>query len=240
MRDLWLYVQALGRHWIGLVTGPVATLMLLIWQQFAKIAIPNWVFWVVLATGIPIAGFLAWREEHQAVQGLTKKPTLQLRFLQQEPYLLQHRFPCYRVGVYNSGPAPAENVKVSLESIQPRPRDRQFRGGFPHHVGFRVDEYITSAGVQQMAGRTINGGEEEYFELAKTWRSSDGRRIVTGLDGFEELAQGSLRHWRIAMEDDECWNLELRISAANADRQTVGLRVSPVGDHLNISLSTVG
>jgi hypothetical protein len=59
------YLQALRKQWVGLITGPTATLILLIWQVFEKTDIPTWVFWVVAATGVPVAGFLAWREEHE-------------------------------------------------------------------------------------------------------------------------------------------------------------------------------
>jgi len=53
------------RHWAGLLSGPTATVILLVWQVFAKTNIPPWVFWLVALTGIPLAGFLAWREEHR-------------------------------------------------------------------------------------------------------------------------------------------------------------------------------
>src|SRR2546427_9308954 len=68
-RDLWAYVQALWRHWASLLAGPTATVILLVWQVFARTNITPWVFWLVALTGIPLAGFLAWRDEHVKVLG---------------------------------------------------------------------------------------------------------------------------------------------------------------------------
>lgn len=68
-RDIWLYLQALWKHWASLLAGPTATVILLVWQVFARTNIPSWVFWLVALTGIPLAGFLAWRDEHMKVLG---------------------------------------------------------------------------------------------------------------------------------------------------------------------------
>src|SRR6267143_4335890 len=64
-RDFGRYLQGLRRQWLGLITGPTASFLLLLWQVFKHTDIPTWVFWVVAAAGIPVAGFLAWREEHE-------------------------------------------------------------------------------------------------------------------------------------------------------------------------------
>src|SRR2546423_14738725 len=58
-RDLWEYVQALRRQWVGLLAGPGATLILLIWQVFEKTDVAPWVFWVVAAAGVPTGGLPA-------------------------------------------------------------------------------------------------------------------------------------------------------------------------------------
>lgn len=68
-RDLGQYVQALRKQWLGLITGPTASFLLLVWQVFRHTDIPTWVFWVVTVAGIPVAGFLAWCEEHAKVTG---------------------------------------------------------------------------------------------------------------------------------------------------------------------------
>jgi len=67
----------------------------------------------------------------------------------------------------------------------------------------------------------------EDFQLATSWKSSDGRRIVEGLDGEEEQAQGYFKLWRVTMEDDETWAIRLRVSGANADSQEIQILAHP-------------
>jgi hypothetical protein len=63
-RDLGQYLQALWKYWASLLAGPFVTVLLLIWQVFGNANIPTWAFWVIAVPGVPIAGFLAWRDEH--------------------------------------------------------------------------------------------------------------------------------------------------------------------------------
>jgi len=70
MHDVWQYLKALGKHWVGLIAArPIASLVLLLWSVFLKTNIPAGAFWVAALTGIPVAGFLAWREERRKVAG---------------------------------------------------------------------------------------------------------------------------------------------------------------------------
>ena len=66
-RDIGQYLRALWKHWASLLAGPTVTVALLVWQVFEQANIPTWVFWVIAAPGVPIAGFLTWREEHAKV-----------------------------------------------------------------------------------------------------------------------------------------------------------------------------
>src|SRR5881628_3565659 len=65
--DIGQYVRALWKHWASLLAGPTLTTALLIWQVFEQANIPTWVFWVIAVPSVPIAGFLAWRDEHAKV-----------------------------------------------------------------------------------------------------------------------------------------------------------------------------
>ena len=67
-RDLWLYLQALRRHLVGLAAGSTVTVVLLVWQYVLKKGdIPTWALWVAVSGGLFISGFQAWREEHGRV-----------------------------------------------------------------------------------------------------------------------------------------------------------------------------
>src|SRR5712692_7308767 len=78
-RDVWQYVRALWKHWASLLAGPTATVILLVWQVFEKTNITPWVFWLVALTGVPVAGFLAWRDEHRKVAPKAIDPEVELR-----------------------------------------------------------------------------------------------------------------------------------------------------------------
>ena len=68
-RDIKLYLHALARHLVWLIAaGPGAAVVLLLWSVFLKTNIPATVFWVAALAGVPVAGFLAWRDEHRKVE----------------------------------------------------------------------------------------------------------------------------------------------------------------------------
>ena len=67
-RDLWQYLRALWKHFGGLATGAVVTVLLLIWQYALKQGdIPLWVLGTAVGAGLFISGLQAWREEHGKV-----------------------------------------------------------------------------------------------------------------------------------------------------------------------------
>jgi len=78
-RDIWQYARALWKHWASLLAGPTVTVVLLVWQVFEQANIPEWVFWVIAAPGVPVAGFLAWREEHAKVAPKPLDPEMEWR-----------------------------------------------------------------------------------------------------------------------------------------------------------------
>src|SRR2546426_7556214 len=66
--DLRQYVQALRRHFVGLATGTVMALVLLVWDDVLHWGdIPAWVWVVAAVMGFFVSGFNAWREEHAKV-----------------------------------------------------------------------------------------------------------------------------------------------------------------------------
>lgn len=63
-RTLSLYARALLRHWYALSIGPISLLLTLTGTS-VHLALGAAI--AVLLAGVPIAGFLAWREEHRKV-----------------------------------------------------------------------------------------------------------------------------------------------------------------------------
>jgi hypothetical protein len=64
-RDLRLYGKALLRHWYSLAIGP-ASLGLTLLGTRGHVTLGSAI--AVLLVGVPVAGFLAWREEHHKVK----------------------------------------------------------------------------------------------------------------------------------------------------------------------------
>jgi hypothetical protein len=78
-RDFAQYLKALGKQWVGLATGPAASLVLLVVQEVFHVDIPRGVLGLVALAGLFVAGFLAWREERAKVAGPTGDPEMELR-----------------------------------------------------------------------------------------------------------------------------------------------------------------
>src|SRR5947209_329349 len=63
-RELSLYTRALLRHWYALSIGPIS-LFLTLTGTSVHLTLGSAI--AVLLAGVPVAGFLAWREEHRKV-----------------------------------------------------------------------------------------------------------------------------------------------------------------------------
>src|SRR3989449_4734452 len=67
-RDLWVYLQALRRHFGGLVGGTFVAFVLILWDDVLHLGnIPEGVWMIVAVLGVFISGFNAWRAEHGKV-----------------------------------------------------------------------------------------------------------------------------------------------------------------------------
>ena len=62
-RDVRAYLAALIRRWAALMAGPVLTLALAIVPAWRHWNVPAWMWSTIFLAGVPVAGFLAWREE---------------------------------------------------------------------------------------------------------------------------------------------------------------------------------
>ncbi len=113
------YVRAVGKRWWVLVVGvclPIIGIILDAWQE---LAIPNWVWFVIIIVGLVIASFLAfhelrrkqapppanWIDAHKARHG--EYPPL-------PDYLLQ----VVEGGTYSRGEPVSKKIKVKIASGQ--------------------------------------------------------------------------------------------------------------------------
>src|SRR5258706_12817343 len=64
-RELSLYARALLLRWYALAIGPIS-LFLTLWGTSVHLTLGSAIAW--LFAGVPVAGFLAWREEYGKVR----------------------------------------------------------------------------------------------------------------------------------------------------------------------------
>lgn len=88
---------------------------------------------------------------------------LEVRFEKREPYILDRgSIRQYRIGVYNYGPRVADNVKVWLKQIEPKPRC-SVRGDFPYRVP-KADAQVTSRNIEIQDAR-INLAKKSFLQF---------------------------------------------------------------------------
>lgn len=64
MRNLYLFIRAVLRHWAALVTGGFVIALLGIWQGAGHSVQPN-VYWLIALMSFFVACFRAWNDEHE-------------------------------------------------------------------------------------------------------------------------------------------------------------------------------
>jgi hypothetical protein len=125
---------------------------------------------------------------------------------------------CWQIVIRNEGPAEANNLRVRLLRIEPRPKD--WSGcDFPYDV--------PRANVWRLAGWVsikfdLNPASEEVFQPFRSWRSSVGPLVVVGLDARDVA---DLNGMAAPTQADESWYLTYEASAANAEPLRFHLRV---------------
>lgn len=140
---------------------------------------------------------------------LETRARLEVRFGQHEPYKrLGSWCTHYRVGVYNCGPAMAENLELWLMNIEPRPRAPIFNADYPYRVR------RASSAKGEDVGCHLNPEHEELFELLWFWMSSpDGEGLM--VDGIDTKRHETVR--RFPIKPDESWRLTYKVSCANSN-----------------------
>lgn len=117
----------------------------------------------------------------------------------------------WRIRAKNCGPSTADNVRMRLININPRPRYPRWQADFPYEVE-RVGKAIIDPPSR------LNKGDVEDFEF-RTWRGGDGS-IYTSLD-----TKDTPPLYRLAIEPDEIWKLDYELTASNAKRKVFSAKV---------------
>jgi len=154
--------------------------------------------------------------------------SLVIKFTNSAPYQIYDSRGEYafRVGVYNGGKVAADNVAVRLISVMPRPRSPMSGTAFPYSM-------FTTTGREFVR---INPEAEEFFTVARSWISSEGRVIAADL--YTKVQNGPGRDW-IPIDKDEVWHLVVRATAANAKTAEIELEMRPGKEAVEVN-STQG
>ncbi|HEV2549830.1 MAG TPA: hypothetical protein VGU20_21130 [Stellaceae bacterium] len=105
----------------------------------------------------------------------------------------------WRINVHNGGPATADNVRVKLCSITPRPKS--WHPDCPYNV-------LAVGSAPDAGGSLINPNDSENYELVRGWKTESGELFFTNLD---------TRAGRpIQIERGERWTLSYELNATNA------------------------
>ena len=109
---LWLYFKAVGKHWWALLSCAVFTLMGV--YAVATQRTSTWIVWATFFAAfflLLVAGFLAWKDEHEKVVSAQEqvdvgRPKLTIHF--------PNQLALYQMRVYNHGQRPAFDVFMSV------------------------------------------------------------------------------------------------------------------------------
>jgi hypothetical protein len=117
----------------------------------------------------------------------------------------------WRLRVKNSGPYAADNVRMRLTNVTPRPRYPRWQADFPYEVE-RVGKELSAPPTR------LNKHDTEDFEI-RTWQGVDGN-IYAALN-----TKDFPPHYLLAIEPDETWRLDYEITAENARHLNVTVQM---------------
>jgi hypothetical protein len=179
-------------------------------QRFAELpdeclhGMPVWLPYLVAAA--LIAAGLAWMFWPKRGIGKTARLAIKGPRLHQYPPDQSHTTSFCRMAVHNNGAAAANNVRIRLHNIEPRPRHSSWSADYPYPVA-RVGQPIETSGC------AIDRGADELFQIACGWKNARGE-FMAGLD------TKSAFHNPTPIEPDERWELTYEVTADNAEAIT--------------------
>lgn len=210
---LRLLVSTLRQSWVTALAESLLTLVPLLVGLAAWLSgAPTWLVFLITAASVPAAGFVVytnaravWAAEVAKRQEVEEelrsyrdaRPSLRIVF---EP-----RFPMWwpeecwlRVGVFNGGSAPAQNVEVRLEDMAPNP------------LAFNVLPSLLGRKGGSTSSCQINPGNTEYFDVVKGLRDDKDTLALW-------TVEGSGQTFALGGSPDHQSELLIRVTAGNAD-----------------------
>ncbi len=124
LAELWEWMRAVWRHWVGLASGAVSFLFGFWVKGTHKPDIDPRIFWIGTALCLFWSFFLAWRDEHRVRADLEARiaPKLFVEFdARIPPYFEEQDLGtvvnrCFRIGVRNKSELDVHGIRVVLES----------------------------------------------------------------------------------------------------------------------------
>ena len=209
---LWAYCLTVKEHAWEILWGAgwfgIAFTILTVYYSPSRRAWGWVVAWCFL-----VAGYYAWREAQLEIERLGAKGRLSFEIRPAPGETLktftERNFSHFRMEVYNFSAEKAHHVQVKLVDIDPLPMSEFFRGraDFPYDVR---RAHLADGAVETATDHDINPKTSQRFELLFFWDSSDGRKMVDGVD----TKQANGRDARFQIEDDEEWHLKYEVSSA--------------------------
>lgn len=152
---------------------------------------------------------------------LTRRASLQIKYDQMSPYISQRdQITTHWLGIYNNGPANAENVDVKIRSITPEPKQEAFRSIPPFWMNPRHAR--------------VQANQEELFQIARSWVVPGG---YVDLDQLNPNARNP--EW-LRLDRDATIRLRVEVSAANAEARFADLALRHAGDRLVVRIVNSG
>jgi hypothetical protein len=179
-------------------------------QTFAELSdeclhtTPFWSPYLVAAA--MIAAGLAWMFWPKRGIGKTARLAIKGPRLHQYPPDQWYTTSFCRMAVHNHGPVDANNVRIHLLNIEPRPRHSSWLADYPYPVA-RVGQPIETSGC------ALDRGADELFQIACGWKNARGE-FMAGLD------TKSAFHNPTPIDPDERWELTYEVTADNAEAIT--------------------
>jgi hypothetical protein len=108
-RDTLEFILAVARHWSTLMTGGIIIGALDLWQNTGH-SVPPFLYWSVAIVALFVAFFRAWRDEHQAKEGVLQKAG--------PPSRLDRQAISAWLELHNEKKRLQEELELSIESLE--------------------------------------------------------------------------------------------------------------------------
>lgn len=207
--SLGAFLQAVGKHWLTLMSGGFITVALGLYERWSQTNVPIWAYAVIVVAFMLSACYLAWRDAVTALGQRKNIPELKIVFSGEEPFVHYSSYndttegplvcSTIRIGVTHDSFKTVNNIQARVERLDFE-KDaplfsvplRLMHDRFPYKHEFTVDpgetQYVDVATMGIIHGRVIHichviADEKMSFIEVKP---HDLRITVTGQDALSD------------------------------------------------------